>query len=77
MRRLKPTSETSVNEMGECLQDGGSHLHIYKVAIYTNNGVERQNETLKHKFLEGYKNSSLSELLTLVVSDFLPKAYQK
>ncbi|KAJ4945825.1 hypothetical protein JOQ06_023503, partial [Pogonophryne albipinna] len=27
-----------------------------KVAIYTNNGVERQNETLKHTFLEGYKN---------------------
>ncbi|KAI9543595.1 hypothetical protein NQZ68_008642 [Dissostichus eleginoides] len=48
-----------------------------KVAIYTNNGVERQNETLKHTFLEGYKNCSLSELLTVVVSDFLPKAYQK
>ncbi|KAK1893357.1 Ribosome-binding protein 1 [Dissostichus eleginoides] len=48
-----------------------------KVAIYTTNGVERQNETLKHTFLEGYKNCSLSELLTVVVSDFLPKAYQK
>ncbi|KAK1901752.1 Ribosome-binding protein 1, partial [Dissostichus eleginoides] len=48
-----------------------------KVAIYTNNGVERQNKTLKHTFLEGYKNCSLSELLTVVVSDFLSKAYQK
>ncbi|KAJ4940925.1 hypothetical protein JOQ06_027215 [Pogonophryne albipinna] len=48
-----------------------------KVAINTNNGVERQNKTLKHTFLEGYKNCSLSELLTVVVSDFLPTAYQK
>ena len=48
-----------------------------KVAIYTNNGVERQNGTLKHTFLEGYKNCSLIELQTVVVSDFLPKAYQK
>ncbi|KAI4826636.1 hypothetical protein KUCAC02_030074 [Chaenocephalus aceratus] len=48
-----------------------------KVAIDTNNGVERQSKTLKHTFLEGDKNCSLSELLTVVVSDFLPKAYQK
>ncbi|XP_073678281.1 uncharacterized protein [Garra rufa] len=48
-----------------------------RVAIYTNNGVERQNETLKHTYLEGYKNCSLSEMLTVIVTGFLPRTYQK
>lgn len=29
-----------------------------RVTIYTNNGIEGQNETLKHTYLEGYKNCS-------------------
>ncbi|KAL3060845.1 hypothetical protein OYC64_015230 [Pagothenia borchgrevinki] len=57
-------------------------VHVFrdedlKVAIYTNNGVERQNETLKHSHLEGYKNCSLSEMLTVLVPDFLPRTYRK
>ncbi|KAL3067745.1 hypothetical protein OYC64_022046 [Pagothenia borchgrevinki] len=57
-------------------------VHVFrdedlKVAIYTNNGVERQNETLKHSHLEGYKNCSLSEMLTVLVTDFLPRTYRK
>ncbi|KAJ4931277.1 hypothetical protein JOQ06_025574 [Pogonophryne albipinna] len=57
-------------------------VHVFrdedlKVAIYTNNGVERQNETLKYSHLEGYKNCSLSEMLTVLVTDFLPRTYRK
>eukprot|EP00058_Branchiostoma_floridae_P016954 XP_002602442.1 hypothetical protein BRAFLDRAFT_117021 [Branchiostoma floridae] len=48
-----------------------------KVAIYTNNGVERQNETLKYSHLDGRKRRSLTEMLTVVVTDFLPTAYRK
>ncbi|KAJ4943607.1 hypothetical protein JOQ06_006106 [Pogonophryne albipinna] len=57
-------------------------VHVFrdedlKVAIYTNNGVERLNETLKYSHLEGYKNWSLSEMLTVLVTDFLPRTYRK
>jgi len=31
----------------------------YIVAVHTNNGIERQNETLKFQYLDGYKNCSL------------------
>ncbi|KAI8487930.1 hypothetical protein Bbelb_343780 [Branchiostoma belcheri] len=48
-----------------------------KVAIHTNNGVEHQNETLKHSYLQGYKNCSLSEMLTVVTSEFLSNIYRK
>ncbi|CAH1247472.1 CARF [Branchiostoma lanceolatum] len=48
-----------------------------KVAIYTNNGVERQNETLKYSHLDGSKTRSLSDMLTTVVTDFLPTAHRK
>jgi len=39
----------------------------YIVAVHTNNGIERQNETLKFQYLDGYRNCSLSELLTVLV----------
>ncbi|KAI8516096.1 hypothetical protein Bbelb_069090 [Branchiostoma belcheri] len=57
-------------------------VHAFKdenlrVAIYTNNGVERQNETLKYSHLDGSKKRSLCEMLTVVVTDFLPTAYRK
>ena len=41
-------------------------IRYIKTGIATNNGIERQNETLKHKFLEGYKDSTLSEKLESV-----------
>ncbi|XP_078700653.1 uncharacterized protein LOC144927209 [Branchiostoma floridae x Branchiostoma belcheri] len=46
------------------------------VAIYTNNGIERQNETLKYKHLDGYKNCSLTELVTRLVTSFLPETHR-
>eukprot|EP00058_Branchiostoma_floridae_P022033 XP_002607523.1 hypothetical protein BRAFLDRAFT_69954 [Branchiostoma floridae] len=42
-----------------------------KVAIHTNNGVERQNETIKYSHLEGRTKCSLAEMLTVVMTDFL------
>ncbi|XP_078695173.1 uncharacterized protein LOC144924097 [Branchiostoma floridae x Branchiostoma belcheri] len=48
-----------------------------KVSVYTNNGVERQNETLKHTFLQGYRRCSLSELATVLVQNFVPSIFRK
>ncbi|XP_063078674.1 uncharacterized protein LOC134468731 [Engraulis encrasicolus] len=47
-----------------------------KIPINTNNGVERQNKTFK-QLLQGHKNCSLSDMLTVVTSTFLPRSYQK
>ncbi|XP_035699646.1 uncharacterized protein LOC118432224 [Branchiostoma floridae] len=46
------------------------------VAIYTNNGIERQNETLKYKHLDGKKNCNLTEMVTRVVTSFLPETHR-
>ena len=43
--------------------------------IRTNNGIERQNESLKYEYLNGYKNCSLSEFLTILMTHFLPDSY--
>ena len=43
----------------------------------TNNGTERLNEDLKYDELVGWKNCTLSELLTIVIESFLPKLYEK
>ncbi|KAK5906491.1 hypothetical protein CgunFtcFv8_002352, partial [Champsocephalus gunnari] len=64
------------------LPEAKRRVHVFrdedlKVAISTNKGVERQNETLKYSHLEGYKNCSLSEMLTVLVTDFLPRTYRK
>ncbi|XP_046841012.1 uncharacterized protein LOC124435106 [Xenia sp. Carnegie-2017] len=45
--------------------------------INTNNGVERQNKAFKHEYLDGYKNSTLSVMLTVLIEDFLPDLYFK
>ncbi len=45
--------------------------------VRTNNGLERQNEALKYEYLVGYKNCSLSEFLTVLVTQFFPDAYLK
>ncbi|XP_056157131.1 uncharacterized protein LOC130131474 isoform X2 [Lampris incognitus] len=48
-----------------------------RVAVYANSGVERLNATLKHSYLEGYKNCSLSDTITVIVQDFLPRSYER
>ncbi|XP_013402856.1 uncharacterized protein LOC106168368 [Lingula anatina] len=45
--------------------------------IFTTNGVERQNELLKHSFLVGYKKCSVSDLMTVILTTFLPSCYKK
>ena len=43
----------------------------------TNNGTERIDGNLKHDELIGFKNCSLSELLEIIISRFLPKLCRK
>ncbi|XP_028412496.1 uncharacterized protein LOC114535333 [Dendronephthya gigantea] len=45
--------------------------------INTNNGVERQNKAFKYEYLDGYKHSTLSVMLTVLIEDFLPDQYLK
>ncbi|KAK3083109.1 hypothetical protein FSP39_014287 [Pinctada imbricata] len=47
------------------------------VNINTNNGVERQNRTLKYDFLSKYTDRTLTGMLTTVIKRFLPDQYRK
>ncbi|OCT81634.1 hypothetical protein XELAEV_18028457mg [Xenopus laevis] len=56
--------------------------HVYRnsslhVRINTNNGLERQNEILKHNCLDGYKNCTLSEMINVLHCKFFPMLYKK
>ena len=42
----------------------------------TNNGTERLNQDLKYDELKGLKQSSLSQVLVILVSSFIPKHYK-
>ena len=43
----------------------------------TNNGTDRLNEDLKYDELKGLKQSSVSEVLVILVNSFIPKHYKK
>ena len=43
----------------------------------TTNGTKRLNEDLKYDKLVGYKNSTPSELLQVLIENFIPKHYEK
>ena len=43
----------------------------------TNNGTERLNEDLKYNELDGYRNCSSSELLSVLIDSLIPKQYNK
>ena len=49
----------------------------FVVRISTNNGVERQNGILKHDHLAGYRKSSLSRLMNVIIHSYLRDAYVK
>ena len=49
----------------------------FHVNVCTNNGVERQNKTLKYDYLTAYRDKSLSGLVNVLVDKFLPAAYYK
>ncbi|XP_046862045.1 uncharacterized protein LOC124455456 [Xenia sp. Carnegie-2017] len=48
-----------------------------RIAIYTNNGIERQNNWLKHSYLESRRNNSVSDLVDVIINHFLPDSYKK
>ena len=56
-----------------CLAYGPDDL----ILCNTNNGTERLNEDLKYDELKGLKQSSLSEVLIILVNSFIPKHYKK
>ena len=43
----------------------------------TNNGTERINEVLKHNYLKKYKQSTLSQLMTILIEQFIPERYEQ
>ena len=47
------------------------------MSLNTNNGTERINGDIKHDELEGFKNCTLSNLLEIIITKFLPKLYRK
>ena len=48
-----------------------------RVAIYTNNGIERQNNWLKQSYLDGRRNNTITDLIEIIVKQFLPDSYKK
>ena len=51
----------------------------YHATVDTNNGVEAQTKLLKHSYmyLTRRKQITLSEVMTILVENFLPEMYQK
>ena len=41
-------------------------------SINTNNGIERQNESLKYQYLKKKTNCSLSAMITILIEEFIP-----
>ena len=46
-------------------------------SINTNNGIERQNESLKYQYLKKKTNCSLSAMITIVLEEFLPDKFNR
>ena len=42
-------------------------LGLMAIVVNTNNGAERQNKDLKHEYLKRFKDSSLSDMITVLV----------
>ena len=47
------------------------------VSINTNNGTERQNESLKYQYLKDRNNNSLSGMITTLAEEILPDKYRR
>jgi len=50
---------------------------VYHAAVDTNNGVEAMNKTLKYNYLPKGKNITLSQLVSVLVEQFLPEMFRK
>ena len=49
----------------------------FMISINTNNGTERQNESLKYQYLKDRNNNSLSGMITTLAEEFLPDKYRR
>ena len=49
----------------------------YHAAVDTNNGVEAMNKTLKYNYLPKGKNITLSQLISVLIEQFLPEMLHK
>ena len=49
----------------------------FLVSINTNNGTERQNESLKYQYLKDRNNNSLSGMITVVTEEYFPDKYRR
>jgi len=50
---------------------------IIEVVVNTNNGVERKNRDFKYEYLRQYKDNSLSGMINVLVTQFLPESYDR
>ncbi|RMX61353.1 hypothetical protein pdam_00025173, partial [Pocillopora damicornis] len=48
----------------------------FNVKVNTTNGVERKNRTYKHQFLADNRDKTLSGVITVLVTQFLPNEYR-
>ncbi|CAH2249429.1 tigger transposable element-derived 1-like [Pelobates cultripes] len=74
---LPPNTTSLIQPMDQEKSEHASRTGELHVGIHTNNGLERQNEVLKHTYLEGYKNCTLGELITVLHCNFSPNVYKK
>lgn len=49
----------------------------FHAVVETNNGVESQNKLLKYSYIPRRRNINLSQLVDILVTDFLPDSQQK
>ena len=49
----------------------------FNVTVNTNNGIERQNRSFKYDFLSNHRDTSLSGMLSVLVTQFLPTSFQR
>ena len=47
------------------------------VAVYTNNGLERQNEDFKYNHLATHRDKTLSGMLSVLITEFFPEKYSR
>ena len=48
-----------------------------EVDVNTNNGLERQNADFKHNHLASHRDKTLSGMLSVLVTEFLPEKYSR
>ena len=50
---------------------------LLEIVVNTNNGVERKNRECKYDFLKQYKDNTLSDMVTVLVEQFIPDTYSR